>query len=293
MNQRRKWERRIGGILASFLEGVLGREHFARLSRFLWRRARLDYANDFEVNGERLVLESLAERTRSEKLQVFDVGANVGEWSKLLVNLLQERHANPDAVELHLFEPAPAAAQELREWIDASDVLGKTVVNEVAVANEPGKAELSIKSPTAGTNSLQVEMPDDVQEKVDVKVTTIDKYCQKRGIQKIDFLKIDTEGNDFNVLLGAREMLENETIGTTQFEYNWRWINFRHCLRDVFDLVKPTDYSLGKITPRGVEVYEKWDYELENFFEGNFLIFGDITKVGLKRVGYWKDKKRR
>ena len=33
---------------------------------------------------------------------------------------------------------------------------------------------------------------------------------------------LDTEGNDFNVILGCQEMFENEKIVALQFEYNWR-----------------------------------------------------------------------
>lgn len=47
---------------------------------------------------------------------------------------------------------------------------------------------------------------------VPVRVDTIDGYCERLGIQKIDLLKIDTQGNDANVLRGALRMLQNGNI---------------------------------------------------------------------------------
>ena len=43
----------------------------------------------------------------------------------------------------------------------------------------------------------------------EVKTTTLKKYCQENNISHIDLLTIDTEGNDYNVLLGAGDFLKN------------------------------------------------------------------------------------
>lgn len=51
---------------------------------------------------------------------------------------------------------------------------------------------------------------------IEVKASTIDKYCKDNGIEHIDLLKIDAEGNDFNVIKGAKKMLPN--IKYIQFE---------------------------------------------------------------------------
>ena len=43
-------------------------------------------------------------------------------------------------------------------------------------------------------------------------------------------------------------------------------------MADVFEFAKDLPYSLGKITTKGVEVYEEWHPELERFFDGNYLL---------------------
>ena len=46
---------------------------------------------------------------------------------------------------------------------------------------------------------------------MDVPIDTLDNFCRREGIRKIDLLKIDVEGFEFAVLDGANEMLLNTT----------------------------------------------------------------------------------
>jgi len=39
-------------------------------------------------------------------------------------------------------------------------------------------------------------------------VTTVDAYCAAQGIERVDYLKVDSEGHDLAVLQGAAGMLE-------------------------------------------------------------------------------------
>ena len=54
-----------------------------------------------------------------------------------------------------------------------------------------------------------------VIEEIKVHTTTLNNYCKLNGVNHINFLKIDTEGNEFNVIKGS----ENLTIDYIQFEY--------------------------------------------------------------------------
>lgn len=93
-----------------------------------------------------------------------------------------------------------------------------------------------------------------------------------QGLDKLTMLKIDTEGFDCEVLRGAVLALANKRIDVIQFEYNWRWLANRSSLRDVFQLIEGTEYRLGKLVGNGVVFYEKWHFELDRYFENNYVL---------------------
>jgi hypothetical protein len=82
-------------------------------------------------------------------------------------------------------------------------------------------------------------------------------------------------------------MLKRQAIGVLQFEYNHRWIGGRWFLRDAFDLLLPLGYALGKITPRGIEFYDRWHYELETFREANYLACTPSHVPTFPSIGWW------
>jgi FkbM family methyltransferase len=53
-----------------------------------------------------------------------------------------------------------------------------------------------------------------------VRCTTLDRFCFERGVKQIDVLKIDTEGFDLEVLKGASSMLAQQAIKFIYFEFN-------------------------------------------------------------------------
>jgi hypothetical protein len=56
---------------------------------------------------------------------------------------------------------------------------------------------------------------------IEVRCTTLDRFCADRNIKQIDVLKkIDTEGFDFDVLKGASSMLARRAVKFIYFEFN-------------------------------------------------------------------------
>jgi FkbM family methyltransferase len=253
-------------------------------------QSRLDVLNDPARNGERLLQDAFAAASSAiQKIVVFDVGANVGDWSKSMLGLLDARRASIGDCRIHLFEPAPAAraraTEALMPWMSRLHV----EINQAAVADEPGELSFYLFNECDGINTLQ-PLPDDApKQQIRVDCTTVDLYCKRHDIRRIDFMKVDTEGNDYRVLLGAKEMLARQQVGLAQFEYNHRWIAFRRYLKDVFDLVRPLGYNVGKITPRGIERYRDWHFELESFREGNYLVWHGSLPAGLAEISWWMD----
>ncbi len=277
--------------LSQLLWHSLGRKNYARLGRYLWMQARLDVANDIHHNGETLLHKAFA-RGAAERgpLRVLDVGANVGEWSRLLLQACESASLPSSRIDLHLFEPGPEARARLSQAFAprAANLAGLHVVGS-AVSSSEGEVTFQLYGEGGRRSALrQLEPGLDVRT-ITVPQTTLDAYAAKSGIERVDLLKIDTEGNDFLVLRGARELLAAGRVGLVQFEYNQRWIAFRSYLKDVFDLVQPLGYRVGKITPRGVETYGAWHFELESFREGNYLLWRGALPGAMPSFAWWMD----
>jgi FkbM family methyltransferase len=250
--------------------------------------SRLDFPNDPLKDGEVLLQGAILHRlSRVDALVIVDVGANTGQWSTFLLHEL--KRIGRRRVDLHVFEPSPAAFQILEANLSLAADSIRLVCNQRAVSNFTGSAEFSIVGPLSQVNTLVPLERTSTLETLTVSCVTLDDYCREEGLSRIHFAKIDTEGNDFRVLGGAQRLLREARIDYLQFEYNHRWIAFRSYLKDVFDLIKPYGYVVGKITPEGVEFYERWDPELERFLEGNYLLCRADYRSQLPSVRWWGD----
>jgi FkbM family methyltransferase len=254
---------------------IVGRPRLAKLARLVTDEVRLDVQNDLMTNGESIV-QAVALKVAAPV--VLDVGAHYGEWSESLLS--QQGHAPT----LHLFEPSAHSASRAKAVID-----GRGAVHQMALSDRSGEGRLLVVHRGAGSNSVvpftDRERPSGETEPI--TFTTVDDFCADNDIERVRLLKVDAEGHDLAVLRGAKRMLESKAIDLVQFEYNLRWIDARVFLLDAFQLLQANGYRIGKVTPRGVEIYERWHPELEKFVEANYLAFVPGCEVGLRLIPWW------
>jgi FkbM family methyltransferase len=258
------------------LQNEASRRLMWRMGRKLYSRARGELSeNDIATNGETYVQACVLKHVRgttAEPLTIFDVGANLGEWTRELLEQLPSQSVSSTRV--LMFEPVPGTFEKLQTNIDkfANGPLAQPY--PLAMSNEVGEAEMVVLSETGGTNSLEFDdqMASKALDRTKIEKTTLDLFCKAQGIEHIHLLKCDTEGHDAHALEGARELLQASAIDAAQFEYNHRWIYARSYLKDMFDLVEGLPYRIGRICPDHIEIFEGWHFELERYFEGNYLI---------------------
>jgi FkbM family methyltransferase len=267
---------------------LLGRKNMVRLGRFLSNEARLDTGNDLASNGERRVQACLREiLSDGESRVVFDIGANIGEWSKALI---EQSRGWKAPLFVHAFEPCSSTYSTLIQNLESWRITDKVKPHRIALSAEEGERTFYSLGENQGRNSLYPHERES-QSVAIVPCSTIDRWCEEAGIARLFFVKIDTEGHDYEVLIGAKEMLKSARIDMLQFEYNHRWIAARRFLIDAFELLLPLGYVIGKITERGVEFYsDGWDFELETFREGNYLAVQQEYKSAFPTVKWWNAK---
>ena len=237
---------------------LIGRRNLYRVSRFLSMAARGDVPNDPATNGEWLV-QGIAIQIDPTPT-VFDVGANIGDWTASMLQVAGSRN-----ISIYAFEPCSATFAQLSERIKSPQV----ALVRTACGRQSGTAIMSVFFPGAGINTL-VRDPSAASTE-EVPVISVDEYCSVHSIPCITLLKIDAEGYDFEILAGARRMLATKAVRILQFEYSRHWIGTRNCLKDAFDFLCPIGYQIGKLAGSAVEFYQRWHWEMETYREANYI----------------------
>ena len=170
------------------------------------------------------------------------------------------------------------------------------VAVRAALSDRTGGAELNVFGEGLGINSLHGSAAWEEARRAgvagevvreQVPLTTADAFCAERGVSVVALLKIDAEGHDLTVMEGARGLLTDRRVQVVQFEYNQRWIEARHFLKDAFELLQPLGYQLGKVTALGLELYPHWHFELETFREGNYLACLPEQVAWFPQIRWW------
>jgi hypothetical protein len=87
---------------------------------------------------------------------------------------------------------------------------------------------------------------------VAVATLTLDGYCARHGVERVDFLKIDVEGAELDVLLGAQALLKDRRVGIVQFEVSRPQVeSFGHTPDAVFALLAGAGFSAYAFGPGG------------------------------------------
>jgi FkbM family methyltransferase len=155
-----------------------------------------------DADGVCKTLERLLEPGKS----FFDVGANIGQTAIVGSRRVGRRGR------VAAFEPSAPNIQMLSYHVRWNR-LRNVRVESTCVGASDGEAEFSLLNNGFDTsNSLTFFRRSNLVElqqrshKTTVRVTTIDKYCQRTNLVP-DLIKIDVEGAEFDVLVGMREVL--------------------------------------------------------------------------------------
>ncbi len=225
-----------------------------------------------ETSGEAWALANIVRREceHTPAPVVFDVGANIGDYA-----LLVRRHL-PRAV-VYAFEPAKAVYEELSEHVRAEGEsvrpfnLGfsdteKTV--ELYSYTVEGQAVSLISSIDLRLPTQAVEVKTQASERV--RVETLDRFCEREGVELIDFLKLDVEGHELSVLKGARRLLSEGRVSVIQFEFGPANIYSRTFFYDFWSLLGD-DYRIYRIVPEGIAPITFYGEHHEIFLTTNYL----------------------
>lgn len=213
---------------------------------------------EIETNGELDFIKTHGK----DFVMIFDVGANIGEWTNLTSALL------PNST-IYSFEPSASTFATLRkntEKLKNAHIqnIGLGAQNEQLAFFEYGDASvLSSAIKRDGEIGVVVETKANFEK--------LDTFCEKNRISHISFLKIDTEGNELAVLNGGVDMIGSGNIDAIQFEYGGTYIDGRILLKDIFDFFKDKPYAIYKLRQHDLLPCPNYSQALENFQYANYV----------------------
>jgi FkbM family methyltransferase len=195
---------------------------------------------------------------------VFDVGANTGQYLDVLLETVGE------TFDCHSFEPAAATFQPLAAHFKDKPFI-RTV--QLGVGKEDGHFTLYSNHEGSSIASFypiyNLEARTALEQEELIPVRSLDSYCAEHGVSDIHFLKIDVEGAELDVLLGASRLLAERRIHYIQFEFGPNNMSSKTYMKDFFRVLK--GYQICRILQDGIRPLPKYNEELEIPLVSNFL----------------------
>jgi protein O-GlcNAc transferase len=130
--------------------------------------------------------------------KVIDIGANYGIYTLCMAKAVGSQGV------VWAFEPSSSCAALLGQGV-AANGFGQVIVERSAVSNECGTGRLALNDHSE-LNAL-ISPQNTAQAGENVSIVTLDDCVARYGWKDIDFLKIDAEGEEANILKGGRRFL--------------------------------------------------------------------------------------
>ncbi len=147
-------------------------------------------------------------RVLPEGAVLFDIGANIGLYTV--------------PASLRVGATGRVVGFEAHPWIYgflcgnvARNCNGNVTVENLAVGDSNGETRIALNGRNVGETHVAVD--GEAGEKV--RIVSLDDYCARHAISHVDYMKIDVEGYEANVLRGARQVMADNDRILIQTEY--------------------------------------------------------------------------
>ncbi|MBK7384684.1 MAG: FkbM family methyltransferase [Flavobacteriales bacterium] len=226
---------------------------------------------DFRTDGELDLLHYIKKKLGpNDKAIVFDVGANIGEYSVALADFFGKGST------VHAFEPSKDTHAKLMKTLGGhtNPSSGVVVAHNTGFSDAVGTLRL-YRNPERHTlasvynrdlEHFNITM-DEVEE---IQLTTVDQFCADHRIERLHFLKIDIEGHELSALKGAERMIREGRIDHIQFEFGGANVDSRTYFRDFYSLLKDK-FTLYRIVRNGLRPIPYYKEAYEQFQTINYL----------------------
>ena len=206
------------------------------------RPVRLKYLNspDVVARNDAKQIEFLIQRLRPGDF-VLDIGGNVGQYAVLFSALVAP------SGNVITFEPDSNHRGVLHRNLQLNGFSDRVTVEGIALSDQNGTHVFfsrkndqmcSLVRSGLGTNASSP----DVKEQI-VKTARLDDYLKMKELSFPNWVKIDTEGAEVNVLRGARELLKSKAIIICEL-HPYAWQEFDTSYEELLTIVRECKRSI-------------------------------------------------
>ena len=224
---------------------------------------------NFDKNGEKVFIENLFKTFKSSGgWVVFDIGANIGEYSIMLLD-----NTKRDGVELdlHLFEPTKSCFETISKKFDSKN---NVTLNNFGVSDSNDTAKIFYDKEQSGFASLYQRNLNayniQLNKSEEIVLKRMDEYIEEKNIKHVDFIKIDIEGHELKAFDGFGRYLNSDFVDYIQFEYGGANLDSHSSLMEIYKFFEERGFSIAKTMPNGLEV-RKYSPFMDNFMYSNYV----------------------
>tara|TARA_X000000950_G_scaffold289310_1_gene411838 strand:- start:20982 stop:21755 length:774 start_codon:yes stop_codon:yes gene_type:complete len=208
---------------------------------------------------------------------ILDIGANKGQSVERFQSIFKDPY-------IYSFEPVKSCFNLLKKKIENKK---RFKAYNIAICKNNKKKKIYIYENDAHSSFHKVledtkwlklrskkinTSPKKYLKKAElVSSETIDNFCKKNKIKNIDILKIDTQGNEDNVLKGCRNLLKQKRIKVIQVEIILQDVYNKYL--NIYDIEKyliPNSYRLLATNKFG-NLIDNYSFQMDILYTTNHL----------------------
>lgn len=208
---------------------------------------------------------------------IFDVGANIGEYSQMLLDC-SERYKVP--IELHVFEPTAKCSEILDDKLKVYDNI---TLNRQGLSDTKGKCLIYYDKEQSVLTSLYKRNLEyyniELSKSEEIEPICATDYIEGKQIPHIDYLKVDVEGHELKALIGFGKYLSGDNIDFIQFEYGGTNLDSHTSLMELYALLESRGFKVAKMFPKGLQI-RSYNPDMENFSYANYVAISNRLLKG-------------
>ena len=217
------------------------------------KRLVLLFLSFFDYFYQKKIIKFLKKNSLSEINLIFDVGAHKGESINLFLKNMKVKN-------IVSFEASPLNFKFLennKKNLEKKFPNTKIIIENLALSSDGRVVTFNQFNESSSStinninqesryfkrkfNLLNLRNKKKIYESFKLKTETLDNYIYQNNFNRISFLKIDTEGYEYEILIGLKKRIKS--VDTIMFEHHYdNMIIKEYTFSDINYLLKKNDF---------------------------------------------------